>query len=84
MTLSVRLPPEIDEQFALVCRRRHVTKAEAITRLVRDFIAAHPQHSSYDVAEKLGIVGAAVDEPEDLSAAVKVRIGRTLRAKHHR
>lgn len=64
MTLTVRLPPEVDEQFALVCRRRHITKAEAIARLVRDFIAAHRQHSFYDVAEKLGIVGA---EPRSMS-----------------
>ena len=84
MTLTVRIPPDLEAQFSAACRRQRITKSDAIIKMVRDFVAIHPTKSSYDVALRLGIVGAAEDEPEDLSVTVKQRVRQAVRAKHRR
>jgi hypothetical protein len=84
MTLTVRLPEDLDAQFAAACERRRVGKSEAIIRMARDFVAAHPERSAYDVALELGIAGAAVGEAADLSVTTKQRVREAIRAKHRR
>lgn len=84
MTLTVRLPEELEAQFAKACKRRKVSKSAAIIRMVEEFVAARPEKSAYDVALELGIIGAAAGEPADLSVTAKKRVREAVRAKHSR
>jgi len=84
MTLTVRLPDDLEARFAEACKRRRVSKSEAIIRMVQDFVAAHPGRSAYEVALELGIVGAAAGQPADLSVTTKQRVREAIRAKHRR
>jgi len=84
MTLTVRLPEDLEAQFAPACKRRRVRKSEAIIRMVQDFVAAHPEKSAYHVALELGIVGAAAGEAVDLSVTTKQRIREAIRPKQRR
>ena len=84
MTLTVRLDPEIERRLEAVCKRRRTTKSAVVSSLVREFVAREPQASSYEVAEKLGLIGSVASGPPDISANAKRYVQRAIRAKHRR
>ncbi len=57
MTLTVRLKPDLEKRLAALCEKRRVTKSEVVEGLIREYVAREPEVSSYEVAEKLGVVG---------------------------
>jgi hypothetical protein len=84
MTLTVRLDPEIERRLDAVCRKRRTTKSAVVSSLVREFLAREPQASSYDVAQKLGLIGSVASGPSDISVNAKRYAQRAIRAKHRR
>jgi metal-responsive CopG/Arc/MetJ family transcriptional regulator len=84
VTLTVRLDPDLERRLEAACKRRRTTKSEVVTRLVREYVAREPQMSSYEIAEKLGVIGCAEGGPRDLAANAKKYVRRAIHAKHRR
>ncbi|MGH8673515.1 MAG: hypothetical protein ACREVG_04320 [Burkholderiales bacterium] len=86
MTLTVRLDPGLQQQLESYCRRRRLTKSQVITRLLHEHFAggAGGQRSPYELARKLGLVGAFASGDGDLAASRKQRLKAKLGAKHSR
>lgn len=84
MTLTVRLDPELERRLEAICRRRRTTKSAVVTSLIEELVAREPQASSYQVAQRLGVVGSDTTASTDTAATAKKRLRRILRAKHHR
>ena len=64
MTLTVRLDPEIEREFAAVCRLRRTSKSAVVTELIRGYVHAKaPAKSPYELAEELGLVGCMEHAP---------------------
>jgi hypothetical protein len=85
MTLTVRLDPELERRLEAVCERRRTTKSAVVTNLVREFVAREPAESSYEVAERLGVIGCDLSRPGVAVAAnAKALVRRAIRAKHRR
>jgi hypothetical protein len=84
MTLTVRLDPELERQLAAVCKRRRTTKSAIVMELVQEYVAREPSASSYEIAARLGVIGADASGPADRADKAKQYIRRTLRAKRHR
>lgn len=58
MTLTVRLDPELEREFAEACRLKRTTKSAVVTALVRGYVRpAKPAVSSFELAEAMGLVG---------------------------
>lgn len=84
MTLTVRLHPELEKRLEAVCKRRRTTKSAVVSDLVREFVAREPSASSYEIGERLGVVGSDPTGPADTAANAKKYIRRAIRAKHRR
>ncbi len=84
MTLTVRLDQELERQLEAVCKRRRTTKSAVVTGLIRDLVAREPAASSYEVAARLGVIGADRSGPRDRAAKAKQYVRKALRAKHRR
>ena len=84
MTLTVRLDPGLERRLDSACKRRRTTKSAVVTSLVQEFVAREPAASSYEVAEKLGIIGSVTSGPRNLSANAKKYARLAIRAKHRR
>ena len=85
MTLTVRLDPELERRLEAVCERRRTTKSAVVTELVREYVAREPEASSYEIAERLGVIGCDVSRPDVAVAAnAKALVRQAIRAKHRR
>ncbi len=84
MTLTVRLDPELERQLDAVCKRRRTTKSAVVAHLIRELVAREPEATSYEVAARLGVIGADRSGPRDRAAKAKQYVRRALRAKHRR
>jgi len=84
MTLTVRLDPELERQLDAACKRHRTTKSAVVTGLVQEFVAREPEASSYQVAVRLGVIGADASGPRNRAANAKKYVRRAIRAKHHR
>lgn len=78
MTLTVKLPPEIEQQLALHCRAHRLTKSEVVTRLVEGYLGAQKARGTpYAIARRLKLVGAQRSAPapgRDHAAYLKSRL----------
>jgi hypothetical protein len=84
MTLTVRLDPELERRLAVVCKRRRTTKSAIVTELVQEYVAREPSASSYEIAARLGVIGADASGPANRASKAKQYIRRALRAKRYR
>lgn len=84
VTLTVRLDPEIERRLEAVCKKRRTTKSAVVTSLVREFLAREPQLSSYEIAERMGVIGCDPTGPVDAASNATKYLRRALRAKHRR
>lgn len=78
MTLTVRLDPDTEREFAATCRLRHTTKSAVVSELIRDYVNAKtPAKSPYELAEEMGLVGCmehAAAAGRDHSAFLKSKL----------
>lgn len=84
MTLTVRLKPDLEARLTRLCERRRVTKSAVVERLIREYVAQEPEASSYEVAVKLGIVGAGRGPRRALGRNAKALARAIIDAKHRR
>ena len=64
MTLTVRLDPGLEKEFAAACRLKRTTKSAAVTDLIRAYVrAGSPAKSAFELAEEMGLVGCAANAP---------------------
>jgi hypothetical protein len=64
MTLTVRLTPEIEREFAAACRLQRKTKSAVVTELIHGYVrAATPAKTPYELAADMGLVGCLENAP---------------------
>ncbi len=87
MTLTVRLDPKLEREFAATCRLKRTTKSAAVTDLIRDYVQAKASAKSpFELAEAMGLVGCIESAPaagRDHSRFIrdKLRNRRSARAR---
>lgn len=64
MTLTVRLDPELEREFAAACRLKRTTKSTVVTELIRGYVKGKaPAMSPFELAEAMGLVGCQERAP---------------------
>ena len=85
MTLTVRLNPELEKQFAVAVRREGKTKSAVMTQLLTQYVAAREPKSAYQVAVEIGLIdNPVVGTPPDLARNHRKYVVAALKAKHKR
>lgn len=89
MTLTVRLDPDIEREFAAACRLRRASKSAVVTELIRGYVQAKsPAKSSYQLAVEMGLVGCMESAPStgrDHSSYLKSKLrSKTRRMPNER
>lgn len=82
MTLSVRIPPRVEQDLAEYCARHGVSKSEAVKAALDQFLAAgSADKSPYELAKDL--IGPHTDEPgsEDIARHTKRLLRERLRGR---
>ncbi len=83
MTLTVRLDPDLEKEFAAACRLKRTSKSAAIAEMIRAYVRAQSHaKTAFELAEEMGLVGCLSREPaagRDHSRYLKskLRTGRT-------
>lgn len=84
MTLSVRLAPALEREFAQACRLRRSSKSAVVTGLIRAYLRGQaPAKSAFELADEMGLVGCQVRAPaaaRDHSRYLKAKL-RERRAR---
>jgi hypothetical protein len=85
MTLTVKLPEDLERDFELHCKLRRLTKSEVVTKLLAQYLAlqAAPKKTPHQLAQELGLVGG-FSGPRDLSTNARRYLRKRLREKRHR
>ena len=64
MTLTVRLDPDVEREFAAACRLHRTSKSAVVTELIRGYVSTKtPTKSPYALAEEMGLVGCIESAP---------------------
>ena len=64
MTLTVRLDPDLEREFAATCRIKGTTRSAVVTGLIRGYVQAKaPAMSPFELAEAMGLVGCQERAP---------------------
>ena len=82
MTLSVRIPPKVEQELADYCARNGVSKSEAVKDALDRFLAGQSADKSpYDLAKDL--IGPGTDEfpSEDVARHTKRLLRERVRGK---
>ena len=86
MPISLRLPPEIEDQIAGFSARQGLSKSAVIVRSIHEFLARNAQPSSLQIYEE--VMGNGVDETRDAKREAaeqrlhKILIRDAIRQKH--
>jgi len=84
MTLTVKLPEELERDFEIHCKLRRLTKSEVVTKLLAQYLALQaPKKTPHQLAEELGLTGG-FSGPSDLSSRVSHYVRKKLREKRNR
>ena len=90
MTLTVRLDPDLEREFAEVCGLKRATKSAIVSDLIREYVRTQaPERSPFELAEAFGLVGMQDSAPaagRDHSAYIKgkLRARRTAKSRERR
>lgn len=83
MTLTVRLTPEIEREFAAACRLQQKSKSAVVTELIRGYVrSATPARTPYELATDMGLVGCLENAPaagRDHSRYLKAKLRQSLK-----
>ena len=64
MTLTVRLDPGIEREFAAACRLHRTSKSAVVRELIRGYVNTNsPAKSPYALAEEMGLIGCIERAP---------------------
>jgi len=81
MTLTVRLDPELEREFAELCGLKRATKSAVVSELIRNYVRTQqvPGQSAFELAEAMGLVGVQERAPaagRDHSRYIKGKLSR--------
>jgi hypothetical protein len=83
MTVTVRLAPDIERQFAAACRLRRKTKSAVVTELIQGYLrTATPARTPYELAADMGLVGCLENAPaaaRDHGGYLKAKLRRSAK-----
>ena len=82
MTLSVRIPPKVEQELAEYCARNGVSKSEAVKDALHQFLGSDSDKKSpYELAKDL--IGPHTDEGpfEDVARKTKHLLRERVRVK---
>ena len=83
MTLTVRLDPALEREFAETCRLKRTTKSAVVTELIRGYVRPKaPAMSSFELAETMNLIGCMEIAPaagRDHSRYLKAKLRGKLR-----
>lgn len=78
MTLTVRLDPDLEKEFAAACRLKRTSKSAAVAEMIRAYVRGQtPAKTAFELAEEMGLVGCATSAPaagRDHSRYLKSRL----------
>jgi hypothetical protein len=81
MTLTVKLPEDLERQFELYCKLHRLTKSEVVTKVLAQFLALQtPKKTPYQIAKEVGLL-KGFEGPPDLASNRRKYLGQALRAK---
>jgi hypothetical protein len=84
MTLTVKLPEDLERDFEIHCRLRRLTKSEVVTKLLTQYLALQaPKKTPHQLAKEVGLL-KGFSGPRDLATNRKRYLREALRAKHSR
>lgn len=64
MTLTVRLDPDLEKEFAAACRLKRTSKSAAVAEMIRAYVRAQsPAKTAFELAEEMGLVGCVARAP---------------------
>ncbi len=75
MTLTVRLPPRVEQALADYCVERRLTKSEAVKQALDSLLHAPAQSTRHPFIG--GDKGDGADVSGNIKAALRARFGRT-------
>ena len=75
MTLTVRLPPRVEQALADYCVERRLTKSEAVKQALDSLLRAPAQSTRHPFIG--GDKGDGADVSGNIKAALRARFGRT-------
>ena len=86
MTLTVRLPPHLQQQLESLCKKRRLSKSQVVTQLLSEHLAelSGGQRTPYEIARDFGVIGSFASGKGDLAENRKRYLAEKLRAKRPR
>jgi hypothetical protein len=85
MTLTVKLPRELEHDLTLHCEAEGLTKSEVVTRLIRQYIdLQRPAKTPHELAVKHNLIGCFRGEASDRARRHGQAVKEKLRAKRTR
>jgi hypothetical protein len=86
MTLTVRLPPHVQQQLENYCKKRRVSKSRVVTELLSERLSelSGTSRTPYQIASDFGLIGAFASGKGDLAQNRKRYLAEKLRAKRPR
>jgi hypothetical protein len=81
MTLTVKLPEDLERKFEIHCKLHRLTKSEVVTKLLAQYLALQtPGKTSRQIAKEVGLL-KGFEGPPDLASNRKKYLREALRAK---
>ena len=85
MTLTVKLPEDLERELELHCKTHRVTKSEVVTRVLAQYLVLQaPKRTPYELARKHGIIGCVSGGDRNLGRDHSHNIKEKLRAQRAR
>jgi hypothetical protein len=85
MTLTVRLDPDLEQEFTATCRMKGTTKSMVVTELIRGYVHAKAKGMSpFELAESMGLIGYQESAPaagRDHSRYLKAKLRKNPPAR---
>jgi hypothetical protein len=84
MTLTVKLPTDLEREFEIHCKLHRLTKSEVVTKLLTQYLALQaPKKTPHQIAKEVGLL-KGFEGPPDLATNRKRYLREALRAKQSR
>ncbi len=81
MTLTVRLPPRVEQKLAEYCAKRRITKSEAV-KLALEALLRSPEAGAH--ASRHPFIGGDKGDGSDVSGNIKAALRVRFRSTHTR
>jgi hypothetical protein len=85
MTLTVKLPADLERDLTLHCETEGLTKSEVVTRLVQQYLdLQRPTKTAHELAVRHGLIGCFQSGQTNLARRHSQAVKERMRAKRAR